>query len=75
MTDYIINHITKTLDFGNDIATALSNEDGKHYDIDKHTPKLRKVNLSIDVVQDEFEEELLNEQYRMEFKTDYTMPK
>jgi hypothetical protein len=57
--------------FGNDIATALSNEEGKHYDMDKHKPKLQKENLSVDVVKDEFEEELFNEQYRMGFKADY----
>jgi hypothetical protein len=35
-TDFIINHITKTFDLGNDIATALSNDEGIHCDTDQH---------------------------------------
>jgi hypothetical protein len=38
-TDYIINHITKTFEFGSDIAIALKHR--KPYDIDKHKPKLQ----------------------------------
>jgi hypothetical protein len=70
-TDFIINHIIKTLDLGNDIATALSDDEGKCYDVDKHKPKLWQVNLSIDTVEDDFEAELESKQYRMEFKADY----
>jgi uncharacterized membrane protein len=46
MTDYIINYITKTFNFGNDSATALSKDEGKHYYMDQHKPKLQKVNIS-----------------------------
>jgi hypothetical protein len=38
-TDYIINHITKTFEFGSDIAFALKHH--KPYDMDKHKPKLQ----------------------------------
>jgi hypothetical protein len=38
-TDYIINHITNTFEFGSDIAFALKHHNP--YDMDKHKPRLQ----------------------------------
>jgi hypothetical protein len=38
-TDYVINHITKTFEFGSDIAFTLKKE--KPYSMDKHKPTLK----------------------------------
>jgi hypothetical protein len=38
-TDFIIKHITNTLEFGSNITFALKHH--KPYDMDKHKPKLQ----------------------------------
>lgn len=63
-TEFIINHIKKTFDFGNDIATAL--EDLQNYNIDKHKPKLQFSDNTLDEVRDNE-----NEQYKIEFKAEF----
>jgi hypothetical protein len=66
-TDFILNHIIKTLTFGNDIATALGSEDGKDYDMDQHKPKLKPVisGLSAD------DKAIAMRQNQMEFKEEF----
>jgi hypothetical protein len=34
-TDFILNHINKMFTIGNNIATALGDEEGKEYDMSK----------------------------------------
>jgi hypothetical protein len=63
-TEFIINHIKKTFNFGNDIGTSLENL--KFYDIDVHKPTLT---LSKKTKDDEKEAE--NEQLKIEFKAEF----
>jgi Reverse transcriptase (RNA-dependent DNA polymerase) len=69
-TEYILNHIIKTFTFGNDIATALSDENGNDYDMSQHKPVLEQV-ASDDTFLTEAEAEVVNEQYKIEFKAEY----
>jgi hypothetical protein len=62
-TDFLINHIKKTFNFGNDIGTAQ--EDLEEYNMDQHWPQLRTSGNT-----DEEEKELTNKQYEIEFKTE-----
>jgi hypothetical protein len=63
-TDYLINHIKKTFNFGNDIGNALENLD--EYDIETHRPSL---NFSTSTDDDTKEAE--NRQYEIEFKEEF----
>jgi hypothetical protein len=45
-TDYILNYITKTFEFGSDIALALKHH--KPYGMDKHKPKLQSTKAKKD---------------------------
>jgi hypothetical protein len=45
-TDYIINHTTKTFEFGSDIAFSLKHH--KPYDMDKHKQKLQSTKAKMD---------------------------
>jgi len=69
-TQYIINHIKKTYDQGEDIAFALENTHER--DLKKFQPTLQKITLpSSASAQDKAEAEVLNEQYKMQFQVDY----
>ena len=63
-TEFILNHIKKTFNFGNDIATAIDNE--QPYSIEQHKPVLK---FSMDA--DGEIKDAANEQYKMEFKAEY----
>jgi len=63
-TSFVINYIKKTFKKGNDIATALKKLE--HPDTDEWRVKLRKSEA-----EDEETREAENEQFRMEFKSDY----
>jgi Reverse transcriptase (RNA-dependent DNA polymerase) len=69
-TEYILNHIIKTFTFGNDIATALTDENGNDYDMNQHKPTLEQVDFSTTLLTD-VEIEVQNEQYKIEFKAEY----
>jgi secreted Zn-dependent insulinase-like peptidase len=63
-TDYLINHIKKTLNFGNDIGIAL--EELEDYDMHQHRPSL-KTSISADADTKEAE----NKQYEIKFKAEF----
>jgi hypothetical protein len=63
-TDFLINHIKKTFNFGNDIATAL--EELEEYDVSQHRPTLSTSKSTIDEIKD-----LENKQYEIEFKAEF----
>jgi hypothetical protein len=62
--EFLINHIKKTLDFSNDIGTAL--EKLEQFDVNKHKPTLqysKKTNDDAKAAE--------NEQFKIEFKAEY----
>jgi hypothetical protein len=62
---YIINHIKKTFNFGNDTRTSL--ETLEDYSIEQHKPKLR----ASEEVDDIILQDTKNEQFKMVFKAEY----
>ena len=63
-TEYLINHIKKSFNFGNDIGTAL--EELQEHDMTPHHPKL-EFSTSTDTDKKAAEDE----QYKIEFKAEY----
>jgi hypothetical protein len=69
-TQFIINHIKKNYDHGEDIAFALENMHER--DLSKFQPQLQTVSLpSSASTQEKAEAEVLKEQYKMQFQVDY----
>jgi hypothetical protein len=62
---YIINHIKKTFNFGNDTSTSL--ETLEYYSIEQHKPKLQ----TSEEVDDIILQDTKNEQFKMVFKAEY----
>ena len=63
-TEFLINHIKKTFNFGNDIGTAL--EELTYFDINVYKPTLM-YSISDDDIMIEAE----NEQFKIEFKAEF----
>lgn len=63
-TEFLINHIKKTFNFGNDIGTEL--ETYEEFDLSKYRPTLKVSND-----QDEAKRESENKQYEIEFKAEF----
>jgi hypothetical protein len=63
-TEYLINHIKKTFEFGNDIGTAL--EELEPFDMNEHMPA-----LSYSTSTDPAAKEADDRQYEMIFKAEY----
>jgi hypothetical protein len=63
-TEYIINHITRTFPFGQDIAYSL--EHLEEYDVLQHKPTLKRSESY-----DEEISEMENKQFQIEFQAEY----
>ena len=63
-TEYIINYIQKSYDYGIDIAMALSH--GKHLNTDNWKPSIQ-----VSIAQDDAIRESETRQFEIEFKEDY----
>ena len=68
-TQFIINHIKKQYDHGEDIAFALENMAER--DLTKFQPQLQRARPASANETDVAEAETLNEQYKMQFQVDY----
>jgi len=69
-TQFIINHIKKTYDQGEDIAFALENLSER--DLKKFQPTLQAVTVASTATgQEKADAAVLNEQYKMQFQVDY----
>ena len=63
-TEYLINHVKKTFEYGNDIGTALM-------DLKEPDSDLWKPNMQVSVATDDDTKAAENRQYEIEFKADY----
>ena len=63
-TEFLINHIKKTFNFGNDIGTALENYE--EFDISVHKPTLQTSNSTDDDIKT-----AENKQFEIEFKAEF----
>ena len=63
-TEYLINHVKKTFEYGNDIGTALM-------DLQEPDSDLWKPNMQVSVATDDDTKAAESRQYEIEFKADY----